>query len=73
MRITSITPMKNEAPFLLEWVAYHRLIGVNDILVFTNHCTDGTDLMLERLDTARSEIALRHGDDVGLGHGRKEV
>ena len=50
MRITSITPMKNEAPFLLEWVAYHRLIGVNDILVFTNHCTDGTDLMLERLD-----------------------
>lgn len=50
MRITSITPMKNEAPFILEWVAYHRLIGVNDILVFSNDCTDGTDLMLERLD-----------------------
>lgn len=50
MRITSITPMKNEAPFLLEWVAYHLLVGVNDILVFSNDCTDGTDLMLERLD-----------------------
>ncbi len=50
MRITSLTPMKNEAPFLLEWVAYHRLIGVNDILVFSNDCTDGTDRMLERLD-----------------------
>lgn len=50
MRVTSITPMKNEAPFLLEWVAYHRLIGVNDMLVFTNDCTDGTDRMLERLD-----------------------
>jgi hypothetical protein len=50
MRISSITPMKNEAPFLLEWVAYHRLIGINDILVFSNDCTDGTDQMLERLD-----------------------
>ncbi len=50
MRISSVTPMKDEAPFLLEWVAYHRLIGINDILVFSNGCTDGTDLMLERLD-----------------------
>ncbi|SLN17324.1 glycosyltransferase family 2 protein [Pseudooctadecabacter jejudonensis] len=50
MRITSVTPMKNEAPFLLEWVAYHRMIGVNDMLVFSNDCTDGTNLMLERLD-----------------------
>lgn len=50
MRITSITPMKDEAPFILEWVAYHRLIGINDPLVFTNHCSDGTDHMIERLD-----------------------
>ncbi len=50
MRITSITPMKNEAPFILEWVAYHRMIGVNDIIVFSNDCTDGTNIMLERLD-----------------------
>jgi len=50
MRITSITPVKDEAPFLLEWVAYHHLIGVNDIIVFSNDCTDGTNLMLERLD-----------------------
>ncbi|MEM6895852.1 MAG: glycosyltransferase family 2 protein [Pseudomonadota bacterium] len=42
--------MRNEAPFLLEWVAYHRMIGVNDPIVFSNACTDGTDLMLERLD-----------------------
>jgi len=50
MRITAITPMKNEGPFILEWVAYHRLIGINDFIVFTNDCTDGTDLILERLD-----------------------
>ena len=50
MRITSVTPMKNEAPFILEWIAYHQLIGINDMIVFSNHCTDGTDHMLERLD-----------------------
>ena len=50
MRVASITPMKNEGPFILEWVAYHRLIGVTDILVFSNDCTDGSDLLLDRLD-----------------------
>lgn len=50
MRITAITPMKNEGPFILEWLAYHRLIGVNDFICFTNDCADGTDLILERLD-----------------------
>ncbi len=50
MRITAITPMKNEGPFILEWLAYHCLIGINDFIVFTNDCTDGTDAILERLD-----------------------
>lgn len=50
MRITAITPMKNEGPFILEWLSYHLLIGINDFVVFTNDCEDGTDLILERLD-----------------------
>lgn len=44
------TCMKNEGPFLLEWIAYHRSIGVQDFVVFTNDCTDGSDQMLDRLD-----------------------
>ena len=44
-----ITCMKNEAPFILEWVAYHRSIGFNDFLVFTNDCDDGTVKMLDTL------------------------
>ncbi|MEM6727461.1 MAG: glycosyltransferase family 2 protein [Pseudomonadota bacterium] len=50
MRITSVTPMKDEGPYILEWVAYHRLIGVNDMIVFSNDCRDGTSHILERLD-----------------------
>ncbi|WP_139301187.1 glycosyltransferase family 2 protein [Vannielia litorea] len=49
-RIQSVTPMKNEGPYILEWVAYHRLIGINDILIFSNDCTDGSDQLLDRLD-----------------------
>lgn len=50
MRVTSITPMKNEGPYILEWVAHNRMIGINDMLVFSNNCSDFTDLILERLD-----------------------
>ena len=50
-RFISVTPMKNEGPFVLEWVAHNRAIGVDQIVVLTNDCTDGTDELLQRLDT----------------------
>ncbi len=48
-RITILTTMKNEGPFLLEWIAYNRMIGFTGFLVYTNDCDDGTDLMMDRL------------------------
>jgi hypothetical protein len=48
-RTCIVTTMKNEGPFILEWLAYHRVIGVQDFLVYTNDCTDGTDTMLQML------------------------
>jgi hypothetical protein len=41
--------MKNEAPYIAEWVAYHRAIGVDNFLIYTNDCTDGTAEILGRL------------------------
>ena len=41
--------MKNEAPYILEWVAYHRAIGVDNFLIYTNDCSDGTSEILDRL------------------------
>ena len=49
MRITAVTCVKNEGPFLLEWIAFHRVIGVTDFLFYSNDCTDATDRMLDRL------------------------
>jgi len=48
-RRTIVTTMKNEGPFILEWLAHHRAIGVDDFLIYTNDCTDGTDDMLRIL------------------------
>jgi hypothetical protein len=41
--------VRNEAAFLLEWLAHHRAVGFTDFLVFSNNCQDGTDTMLDRL------------------------
>ncbi|MBU2993097.1 glycosyltransferase family 2 protein [Octadecabacter sp. B2R22] len=41
--------MKDEGHSLVEWVAYHKHIGFDNICVYTNNCGDGTDKMLVRL------------------------
>ncbi len=41
--------MKNEAPYIIEWVAYHRAMGVDNFLIYTNGCEDGTTELLDRL------------------------
>lgn len=52
MRITAVTCVKNEGPFLIEWIAFNRLIGVTDFLFYSNDCTDGTDRILDALTQA---------------------
>jgi len=47
---TLITSMKDEAPYILEWVAYHRSIGFDRIVVMANDCTDGTREILMHLN-----------------------
>ena len=49
MRITAVTCVKNEGPFLVEWIAFNRVIGVSDFLFYSNDCTDATDRLLNRL------------------------
>ena len=60
-RVLIVTTMKNEGPFILEWIAYHRAIGVTDFLVYTNDCTDGTDDFHDLL--ARKGIIAEHLDN----------
>jgi Glycosyl transferase family 2 len=44
-----MTTMRDEGPFVVEWVAHHLVLGFDRILVATNDCTDGTDRLLAAL------------------------
>lgn len=56
-RVMLVATMRNEGPYLVEWVAYHRLIGFTDVLVCTNDCDDGSP---ELLDALQEQGLLRH-------------
>lgn len=46
---TVVSTMKNEAPYILEWVAHYKTLGFDHILVCTNDCSDTTVDILLRL------------------------
>ncbi len=52
MRKVLFSAMKNEAPFILEWLAYHKAIGFDAIVVFSNNSDDGTTELLDALAEA---------------------
>jgi hypothetical protein len=43
---------RNEGPYLLDWIAYHRSIGFDHIFLYTNDNTDGSDELLGLLAQA---------------------
>ena len=47
MKIVIVTTMRNEVPHALEWLAHHRAAGVSDFLIYTNDCSDGTEVLLD--------------------------
>ncbi|PKP72592.1 MAG: glycosyltransferase family 2 protein, partial [Alphaproteobacteria bacterium HGW-Alphaproteobacteria-6] len=57
-----IACMKNEGPYIVEWIAYHRAIGVDNFLIYSNGCEDGTDAILARLQ-AMGIVQHRNNDD----------
>ena len=52
-----VTAMKNEGPYILDWVAHHMAIGFDSFMVVSNDCTDHTDRILDRLEKL---IDLKH-------------
>jgi hypothetical protein len=69
VKITAVTTQKNEGGFLLEWIAYHKIIGFTDIVILSNDCEDGSDEMLDHLSKAGEIFHLRNDgpyDDRGI-------
>lgn len=47
--VALVSCMRNEGIHLLEWLAYHRVIGFGPVVVCTNDCDDGSDALLDQL------------------------
>ena len=60
--LVALSTMKDEGPYVVEWVAHHLALGFTDILVYTNDCSDGTDTILKRLEAL--DIGVHHRDNV---------
>ncbi len=65
--------MKDEAMFVVEWVAYHLVIGFDTVVVCTNNCSDGTDALLDRLAGLAPVVHIRNDDLGGLAPQRAGV
>ncbi len=49
-RYTVVSTMKNEGPYILEWVAHYKALGFDEIVVCTNDCEDTTVEILKHLE-----------------------
>ena len=60
--LVALSTMKDEGPFVVEWVAHHLALGFTEVMVYTNDCSDGTDMLLKRLEAM--DIGVHHRDNV---------
>lgn len=51
-RPTVVAILRDEAAYLLEWLAHHRSVGVADFLLYDHGSVDGTRALLRRLAAA---------------------
>jgi len=49
VRVALCAVAKNEGIYLHEWIAYHRVIGFEEVLVYDNGSTDGSRALLSAL------------------------
>jgi glycosyl transferase family 2 len=66
-RFLAVLTVRNEAAFLLEWLAHHQAVGFTDFLVFSNNCQDGTDKILDRLDELGHLVHVRNDGPYDAG------
>jgi Glycosyl transferase family 2 len=53
VRYTVVCSVRNEGPFLVEWITWYRLLGFTDIVIVTNDCTDHSPALLDALGVYR--------------------
>ncbi|SFJ35727.1 glycosyltransferase family 2 protein [Celeribacter neptunius] len=52
MKTLAITCIRDEGPWLLDWLAHHRAAGFSHFLIASHDCSDGSGTLLAALDKA---------------------
>lgn len=58
--ITSI--QQNRCPWIVEWIAFHLMVGFDKIIIYSHKSTDGMDEILAKLTIGYPIIAYQLGD-----------
>ncbi|MDJ0518100.1 MAG: glycosyltransferase family 92 protein [Trichodesmium sp. MO_231.B1] len=60
--------MKNEGPYLREWLEFHKLVGVERFYLYNNHSTDNTlDILapyIENCEVVLKNWSVKHGQQM---------
>lgn len=57
---------KNEAPYILEWIAHHRLLGIRRFFIADNDSTDISTELFEALARLGHVELIRHTTEPGI-------
>jgi len=52
MTVLGVTCLRDDGPYVVEWVAHHLAAGTDHILVLSHDCTDGSDALLDALQAS---------------------
>ena len=67
-KFTLVAVVRNEAPYILDWIAHHLALGVDDFVLCVHGSSDGTAKVTRRLAAigyaAHLKIAVRDDDPV---------
>jgi hypothetical protein len=59
MTVLGVTCLRDDGPYVVEWVAHHLAVGMDHILVLSHDCTDGSDVLLDALQASGRVTHLR--------------
>lgn len=62
---------RNEGIYLIEWIAYHKTIGADGIILYSNNNDDGSDVLLSHLAMSGEITWIRNNVGVGRSAQRK--
>ena len=60
MRFSVLASVKDEGPFLVEWICWYRRLGFDEIVLVSNDCTDHSPALLDALEAKGWITHLRH-------------